>query len=156
MDARCLSVTMLVIATMLTTSCIEYPQQEPKAADLEGRYVPADLSDGRIHADSELVLGSDGSCKLKDFPLISYSFVRPPAPDLGYVRSLLEFPREGDVCYSTSKGTWRLQDNITMVIDLQNHGEIQLNILNGSSPYRIAQGLAKVDDYSMFFDKAKQ
>ena len=148
---------ILVAITLLTVSCINYPQSEPRIEDLVGRYVPSDLSDRRMHADSELILHSDKTCELKDFPLISYSFIRPPARTFPLqTSSLLEFPREGDVCYSTNTGTWRVQDNITIVIGLPNQSEIELHMLNAAPPYRIAQGAENVDDDILFFIKVKQ
>jgi hypothetical protein len=152
-----IGVAILAAIALLTASCTNYPQSEPRIDDLAGRYVPSDSSDKRMRADSELVLHSDKTCELHNFPVISYSFVRPPARTFPLQElSLLEFPRKGDVCYSTSSGTWRVEDNITIAIDLPNQSEIELHILNAAPPYRIAQAAENIDDDVLSFIRAKQ
>ena len=135
----CNAILLALVAVMV--SCNNRPSTEPKSEDLAGRYVPSDLTDKRLHVDSELLLRSDGSCELKDFPVVTY------------------VSGGGDVFYYTNSGSWRLKKDLatwTMVIDLHSKDEVQLNILNSKAPYRIAQEGENVEDDILFFDKAKQ
>ncbi len=126
------------IILLATQGCTEHTMVTPTASDLVGKYKPETLSDKRQHADSEIELKSDGSCVLTDFPYLDFILYK-----------------EGSLRYLSAEGTWKI-DSVSGSPNLlikMNGFSIELNLLNQSAPYRLAQSGENVEFDELIFDR---